>query len=68
MPDAAKKVSTKTLPDWIVNFASLFSQYAKEGRLFLEISRNVSNAKAKTLLGWKPIANNEKLFSTQSRV
>ena len=61
MPDTAKKVSIKTLPDWIVNFASLFSQYAKEGRLFLEISRNVSNAKAKTVLGWKPIANNEKI-------
>ena len=37
------------------------SQYAKEGRLFLETSRNVSNVKAKTLPGWKPVANNEKI-------
>ena len=37
------------------------SQYAKEGKLFLETSRNVSNAKAKTLPGWKPVANNEKI-------
>ena len=61
MPNVAKKVSTRTLPNWIVNFASLFNQQAKEGNLFLRINRNVSNAKAKTLLGWTPIANNEKI-------
>ena len=62
MPDVAKKVSTRTLPDWALNFASLFNEQAKQGNLLIKINRNVSNAKAKKLLGWTPIADNEKII------
>ena len=59
MPDVAKKVSLKTVPDWVIHFAALFNTQAKTGSMFLKVNRNVSNAKAKKLLGWTPIANNE---------
>jgi nucleoside-diphosphate-sugar epimerase len=58
-PDVAKKVSTKTLPNWVIYLAALFNKQAKEGALLLRMSRNVSNTKARSILGWKPIANNE---------
>lgn len=59
MPDAAKKVSGRILPNWVIYAAALFSKQAKEGALLLKLSRNVSNAKAKKILGWTPIADNE---------
>ncbi len=31
----------------------------KEGKLLLDMNRNVSNERAKTLLGWEPIATQE---------
>ncbi len=58
-PGVAAKVSTKTVPAFVVNLASLFNSQAKTGAMFLKVNRNVSNAKAKELLGWKPIATNE---------
>ena len=70
MPDVAKKVSLKILPDWLVYSASLFSKEAKGGVLFLKMNRNVSNEKAKKVLGWTPIANNEEtiLASLESMI
>jgi len=59
MPDVAKNVSTKKLPNFIVNIGSLFNARAKEGAVFLRMNRNISNAKAKNILGWKPIATKE---------
>ena len=61
-PDIAKKVSTKTIPNKFLYLAALFNKQAKEAALLLRISRNVSNAKAKKILGWKPIANNEEVI------
>ncbi|SDE58159.1 Nucleoside-diphosphate-sugar epimerase [Mucilaginibacter pineti] len=59
MPGAAKKVNTKTLPNWVLFITALFNPQAKQAVLFLKINRNVSNAKAKRIFGWIPIANNE---------
>ncbi|WP_210420800.1 hypothetical protein [Chitinophaga sp. XS-30] len=59
LPEVAKKVTTKKLPDFFINIASLFNSQAKEGAMLLKINRNVSNAKAKNLLGWQPIATQE---------
>jgi len=59
MPDIAKKVSTKTLPNLAVYVASTFSRKAKTIASMLRTSRNVTNARAKKVLGWTPIANNE---------
>lgn len=70
MPAVSGKVSTKTMPDWILKIASLFNPRAKQALLFLKINRSVSNAKAKNVLGWTPIANKEEaiLASMESMV
>lgn len=60
-PEVAKKLPTKKLPDWSIKLASLFNERAKEGKLFIEMNRNVSNQKAKDILGWKPISNNQQI-------
>lgn len=60
--DVAKKVSTKTLPNWVIYLGAPFSKQAKEAALLLRINRNVSNSKAKKILGWKPIATNEEVI------
>lgn len=60
--DIAKKVSTKTIPNWVIYLAALFNKQAKEAALLLKINRNVSNAKAKKILGWTPIAKNEEII------
>lgn len=59
MPEVAQHVSTRKLPDWAVSLAALFSPKAKNIASMLRANRNTSNAKAKKILGWKPIANNE---------
>ena len=62
MPDAAKKVPSRTLPNWVLNIAALFNEQAKHAVPLLRINRNVSNEKAKKVLGWTPIANNEQII------
>jgi len=70
MPGLAAKVSTRTLPDWVVGIAAWFNPQAKLAAAFLKISRNVSNAKAKQVLGWTPIASKEQavLASVESMI
>ena len=58
-PQVAQKVSTKRVPAFVVKLAALFNAQAKQGAMFLNVNRNVSNEKARTLLGWKPIATQE---------
>lgn len=58
-PDAARKVSTLTIPNWMVYIASLFNPRAREAAVFLRMNRNVSNRKAREILDWKPIATQE---------
>lgn len=61
-PDFAKKVSIKLLPNSVIKLAALLNKQAKEGAFMLGINRNVSNAKAKTVLNWVPIATNEEII------
>jgi nucleoside-diphosphate-sugar epimerase len=58
-PDVAKRVSTKTLPNWVMYLAALLNRQAKEATLLLRMNRNVSNNKAKKILDWTPISTNE---------
>ncbi|EPH99845.1 NAD dependent epimerase/dehydratase family protein [Enterococcus faecalis 13-SD-W-01] len=58
-PEIAGKLSLKQLPNWAVTIGALFNQRAKEGKLLMEINRDISNEKAKQLLGWKPTKTNE---------
>jgi nucleoside-diphosphate-sugar epimerase len=58
-PDVAKKISAIKIPNWVIYFAALFNKQANEGALSLRMSHNVSNKKAREVLGWKPIVNIE---------
>jgi len=70
IPAVAKKVSTRILPNWVMYLAALFNKQAKEVAHLLKVSRNLSNAKVKKVLGWSPIANNEEaiLASVESMI
>lgn len=64
MPSIAGKVSTRTLPDWIVRLATWFSPQAKAIVPLLGINRNASNQKARSMLGWQPRTNEEAVLAT----
>ena len=59
LPNISGKVSLRTVPNWLLRVGALFSDQAKHGVLFLKVNRNVSNAKAKEVLGWTPVTNKE---------
>lgn len=63
-PECSSRIPQKILPNWVLKMAGLFNDKAKTGVMFLKVNRNVSNAKAKKLLDWKPIATNEQAILT----
>lgn len=56
-PEVSHNVSSKKIPGFALKIGSLFNEQAKQGAMFIRVNRNVSNSKAKTILGWKPVAN-----------
>lgn len=58
-PNLAQKVSTKRVPNFILSLGAKVNKQAKEGKLLLDINRNVSNEQARKYLGWTPIATQE---------
>lgn len=58
-PDLADKIPTRNLPNGLLRLAALFNARAREGLLFMKMNRDISNRKAKEVLGWKPIASKE---------
>ncbi|MBP1045045.1 aldehyde reductase [Enterococcus sp. BWM-S5] len=58
-PELAYKIPTKKLPNVLIEAGALVNKHAREGKLFLDMNRNVSNDKAKKLLEWSPISTNE---------
>ena len=70
MPEIAENIPAKVLPDWQIYVAALFNRQAKNAASMLRASRNVSNEKAKKILGWQPIATNEEaiIASVESMV
>jgi len=61
-PDVSQLVATRRLPDWVLSLGALFSEQAKEALLLIRMNRNVSNQKARTVLGWRPIAPQEEIL------
>ncbi|MFC6260905.1 NAD-dependent epimerase/dehydratase family protein [Levilactobacillus fujinensis] len=45
------------LPTWLVRSLTPFSQQIKEVGLMMRLNHNVSNQRARTLLGWQPISS-----------
>lgn len=58
-PQLAEKISKRTMPNWMLKGASHFNATAREGQFMAEMNRNVSNAKAREVLGWTPIGTKE---------
>lgn len=58
-PQLSETISKRTMPDWFLKAASHFNATAKEGQFMAEMNRNISNAKAKTVLGWTPMGTKE---------
>lgn len=58
-PQLAENISKRTMPSWLLKLASHFNATAREGQFMAEMNRNVSNAKAREVLGWTPIGTKE---------
>ncbi len=52
------------MPDWVVRFFALFISDMKEVAPELGNKKNVSNEKARSLLGWVPRSNEEAIVAT----
>lgn len=64
MPDVAKKVPTRQIPDWIIRIGARFD--SSMGLILPELSKvkSASNEKARRVLGWKPRTNEEAVLAT----
>jgi nucleoside-diphosphate-sugar epimerase len=61
---AARKVSTRRLPSWLVRMAGLFDLQVKGIMPELGKHKNASNEKARRLLGWAPSSPREAVLAT----
>jgi nucleoside-diphosphate-sugar epimerase len=62
--DAAKKVPTRELPNWLVRFASRFDRTLRPLIPLLDSTRRATSAKAERLLGWRPRPPEDALVAT----
>jgi nucleoside-diphosphate-sugar epimerase len=64
MGDAAKRVPTRVLPDWLLRVVSIFDSSLKQITPELGKFKNATNEKARRVLGWSPRSNEEALGAT----
>ena len=62
--DAAKKVPTRQLPNWLVRFVALFDPRMRQLLPLLGNIRNATSAKAERVLGWKPRPREDAIVAT----
>jgi nucleoside-diphosphate-sugar epimerase len=62
--EAARRVPTRELPNWLIRFASLADPTVKQILPELGMSKNASNEKARRLLGWNPRSREESIVAT----
>ncbi|MFK0687407.1 SDR family oxidoreductase [Mesorhizobium sp. IMUNJ 23033] len=62
--DAASRVPTRVLPDWLVRLVGLFDGQAAQIVTELGKARNATSAKAMRLLGWAPRSREDALVAT----
>jgi dihydroflavonol-4-reductase len=62
--DAAKRVPSRELPDWLVRLAGRFNASMRPLVPLLGNIRNATSAKAERLLGWKPRSREEAVVAT----
>ena len=64
MGEAARRVPTRVLPDWLLRVASLFDPALRQITPELGKSKNATNEKAKRVLGWSPRSNEDSIVAT----
>lgn len=64
MGEAAKRVPTRVLPDWLVRLVSLVDKSVALVVPELGKFRNATNEKARRLLGWAPRSNEDSIIAT----
>lgn len=62
--DAARKVPTRELPDWLVKLVAMFDPTVRQIVPDLGKYKNATSAKAQRLLGWAPRSNEDALVAT----
>ena len=62
--DAAARVKTRELPDWLVRIVGLFNPEAAQLVTELGKVKNATNAKAVRLLGWAPRSREEAIMAS----
>jgi dihydroflavonol-4-reductase len=62
--DAAKRVPTRQLPDWLVRAAALFDPAMRGVLPMLGKVRHATSAKARRLLGWQPRSREDAIVAT----
>jgi nucleoside-diphosphate-sugar epimerase len=67
LPELATKISTRVLPNWVLNLVGLFNAQARLAASLVKVIRNPSNAKARRVLGWTPMANNEEAIVASAK-
>jgi dihydroflavonol-4-reductase len=61
---AARRVPTHEMPNWLVHLVALFITEMKQLLPELGKLKQVSNAKAKRVLGWSPRSNEDAILAT----
>lgn len=64
MGEAAKRVPTREIPNWVVRLAALRDPAVKSIIPELGQIKTASNAKAKRMLGWSPHSNEEAIVAS----
>lgn len=62
--DAAKRVPTRQLPNWLVKLAALRDPAVKQIVPELDKYKNATSVKAQRMLGWSPRGNEDALVAT----
>lgn len=62
--DAARRVPTRVLPDWLLRLASLVDGSVAQVVPELGKSKNATNEKARRVLGWSPRPREEAIIAT----
>jgi nucleoside-diphosphate-sugar epimerase len=62
--DAAKRVTTRQIPSWLVRIVALFDPSVRLAVPELDKPKESSHAKATRLLGWSPRSNDEAILAT----
>jgi nucleoside-diphosphate-sugar epimerase len=64
MGEAAKRVPTRILPDWLLRVAAVFDSSLSQIVPELGKLKNATNEKARRVLGWAPRSNEDSIVAT----